>query len=666
MHTRCFAILYCAAVFAIGLGVGMKSNSATDPDFPDVASFLASLATTDPAPFALVHRPAPGGGTVELFTGPVTELDTLADIPLPGEAGVDNILAVIPFRQIIERGYVCHDDHRPILALRAERHASIPVARALAELPDLPVCAEPGAFDVPDEEYAAIVRRVLADEIGTGEGSNFVIRRSYRTRLADYRPAVAVSIFRRLLTAETNAYWTFVVHTGDRTFVGASPEQHVAAEAGRVRMNPISGTYRYPAAGAAVPGVLDFLADQKEVDELFMVVDEELKMLADTCARDVRVRGPYLREMARLAHTEYELDGYSTLDVREVLRRTMFAPTIIGSPLRNACRVLAQHEQGGRGYYGGAIALLRASPAGTTALDSAIMIRSAEVDRDGALRVDVGATLVRDSRPDAEVSETWTKVDALLRVIGTGCASTPARSAPLADRPEIGAALARRNTGLSTFWMSGGDATVDASVGRMLIVDADDMFTRMLAHQARSIGRDVTVRSWADIGPRDLDEIAEMDCAVLGPGPGDPRSVADPRIVALRSFIEQLLARRTPLVAECLSHQLLCSVLGLDLTRLPRPNQGTRRQVDLFGERRGVGFYNSFAARHRENWLPEQVELARERDGVVNAVRGPGFASVQFHVESVLTEHGVRILADLMSWAVRAQQPAVLVPSEAR
>ena len=84
-------------------------------------------------------------------------------------------------------------------------------------------------------------------------------------------------------------------------------------------MNPISGTYRYPPAGPDLPGVMEFLADRKETDELYMVVDEELKMMARICAEGGRVVGPYLKEMARLAHTEYFIEGHTDRDAREIL-----------------------------------------------------------------------------------------------------------------------------------------------------------------------------------------------------------------------------------------------------------------------------------------------------------------------------------------------------------
>ena len=154
--------------------------------------------------------------------------------------------------------------------------------------------------------------RVVDEVIGTGGGSNFVIKRSFVADISDYGPHSALAFFRRLLENESGAHWTFVIHTGSRTFVGASPERHISLEAGTAVMNPISGTYRYPPTGPTLTGVMDFLADAKETDELCMVVDEELKMMARICASGARVAGPYLKEMARLAHTEYFIEGRTT------------------------------------------------------------------------------------------------------------------------------------------------------------------------------------------------------------------------------------------------------------------------------------------------------------------------------------------------------------------
>jgi hypothetical protein len=93
--------------------------------------------------------------------------------------------------------------------------------------------------------------------------------------------------------------------------------------------------YRYPTTGPSLGELIDFLSDPKETDELFMVVDEELKMMSRVC-EDARVVGPYLKEMSRLAHTEYFIEGRTKSDVREILKETLFAPTVTGSPLESA------------------------------------------------------------------------------------------------------------------------------------------------------------------------------------------------------------------------------------------------------------------------------------------------------------------------------------------
>lgn len=645
-------------------------SSARGCDTATARRLLSRLLMPNPPPFALLRRSGSADGLVEVLVGELAELSSLADLPLPEANGgqATAVLAVIPYRQVTERGYACHDDGEPILTLTSTGSAALPAAAALALLPDVEVNVRDGAFDIADQDYERIVERIVGEEIRAGEGSNFVIRRSFRATLTNFRHEVAMTVFRRLLTAESNAYWTFVVHLGDRTFVGASPEQHVRVTEGVARMNPISGTYRYPPSGPDLGGVLDFLADQKETDELYMVLDEELKMLARVCDRGARVRGPYLREMAKLAHTEYALHGDSSMDVREVLRETLFAPTVIGSPLENACRVITRHEPDGRGYYGGAVALLGRDSAGRPTLDSAILIRAAEIRPPGTLRVDVGATLVRHSQPAAEVAETWTKVEALLGAIGVpprpeaaGERSGVPAAAPglIAQHPEVVAALQRRNVGLSSFWLAQDGPPSQPrdhpATGGVLIIDAEDLFTGMLGHQVRALGQDVTI---APVMAVTRQRAAAFDCVLLGPGPGDPRDRADPRIARLRGLIDFLLAQGIPFVAECLSHQVLADTLGLELFRRSTPNQGTQRELSLFGRAELVGFYNSFAARqHATRWPAaasgREIEVCQDHQtGEVHALRGRGFASTQFHLESVLTRRGTRILADLLSWAV--------------
>lgn len=529
----------------------------------------------------------------------------------------------------------------------------LPLKRALAELPAHEVRVTGGGFDVADEEYAGIVGRVLQEEIGRGEGANFVIRRTYEGGIPGFGRADALALFRRLLVGERGAYWTFVVHTGERTLVGASPEVHVRMSGGTVVMNPISGTYRYPAEGPCADDLLGFLADGKEIEELSMVVDEELKMMCTVGDMGGVVIGPRLKEMAHLAHTEYELRGRSSLDVREVLKETMFAATVTGSPVQNACRVIERHEVGGRGYYAGALALIGRDAGGAQTLDSPILIRTADIDADGRLRVPVGATLVRGSDPAGEVAETHAKAAGVLAALGVVEARARVEGVPprLADDPRVRAALDGRRASLAPFWLRMREQARELE-GHALVVDAEDTFTAMLAHVLRSSGLEVTVRRYDEPGLREAVRAHEGPL-VLGPGPGDPSDVDDPKMRFLRELTAEVIrGHEHGVLGVCLGHELIAAELGLEMVRKEVPYQGAQTEIDLFGRAETVGFYNSFVAHCDEETAVELsahgIEVSRTASGEVHALRGPGFAGVQFHPESVLTLNGNAVVRELI------------------
>ncbi|MFI8876297.1 anthranilate synthase family protein [Streptomyces sp. NPDC055243] len=617
----------------------------------------------DDRPFAVLRRRTPGHDhdTVEVLIGSVTAYDRLADIP-------DEGLALIPFRQIRERGFDVRDDGTPLTVLSPDQTYELPLSDALSTLPAHDVRVEGGAFDVDDAAYGEIVGRVLREEIGQGEGANFVIRRTYEGEIPGFGRADALALFRRLLVGERGAYWTYVVHTGERTLVGASPEVHVRMSGGTVVMNPISGTYRYPAEGPTADDLLGFLADGKETEELSMVVDEELKMMCTVGDMGGVVVGPRLKEMAHLAHTEYELRGKSSLDVREVLKETMFAATVTGSPVQNACRVIERHEAGGRGYYAGALALIGRDAGGAQTLDSPILIRTADISPDGKLRVPVGATLVRGSDPAGEVAETHAKAAGVLAALGVrpGRPRDERVRPALADDPRVRAALDSRRAGLAPFWLRMQEQVAELS-GHALVIDGEDTFTAMLAHLLRSSGLTVSVRRYDEPGLREA-ALAHEGPLVLGPGPGDPSDLTDPKMTFLRALTAEVIlpqalgfarageapVHRHGVLGVCLGHELLAAELGLEIVRKEVPYQGAQTRIDLFGRPETVGFYNSFVAHCDEETALELaahgIEVSRDTaTGEVHALRGHGFAGVQFHPESVLSLRGTAIVRELLS-----------------
>jgi phenazine biosynthesis protein phzE len=418
-------------------------------------------------------------------------------------------------------------------------------------------------------------------------------------------------------------------------------------------MNPISGTFRL--RGLTDPQqrkerLLDFLADEKEIYELFMVVDEELKMMCDICSEGGQVLGPFLKPMTHLVHTEYLLAGRTDRDVREVLRDTMYAATVTGSPVENACRLIAKYETEGRGYYGAALALLGRDAEGAQTADSPIVIRTADVDLRGRLKVSAGATLVRDSVAEHEVAETHAKAGGILSAFGlVEQASVAAEGLDeLVLDEDVVKALGSRNERLSRFWLTdqGGSPPDPALAGRSaVIVDGEDDFVNMLRHVLAVLGMTSSVVRHEDVTAEAIDG---FDLVIVGPGPGDPRDGDHPKIASLAGATDMLLEREQPFLSVCLGHQVLCSRLGIPLAYKDIVFQGTQSRVEIGGHEENVGFYNTFVAR-ADAPPPDGVTLGADpATGDVHLVSGPHYRGIQFHAESILTEHGYDLIHDLV------------------
>jgi phenazine biosynthesis protein phzE len=632
----------------------------------DKNELLSSILSMSPPAFALIYRPeSANGDSVDILTGTVEHLEKLEDLsrcyrPHASAIGGHDVLAIIPYRQITERGFECVDDKEPLIALSIDAATTLEKGKVLEQIPDTGITLSGEHYDIDDDAYAETALKIIKDEIGMGAGSNFVLKRSFLASIDDFSHRKALTLFRRLLQQEIGAYWIFIIYTGDRFFVGATPERHVSLEQNVATMNPISGTYRYPTSGPSVEGVLDFLADCKETEELYMVVDEELKMMGNVCAQGGTIKGPYLKAMTRLAHTEYLIKGETQSQPWEILRETLFAPTITGSPLENACRVIKKYEPEGRAYYSGIVALLGRERSGQHYIDSSILIRTADINKYGTIRVSTGSTLVRSSNPSSEAAETRTKALGLLSALGVldttdgtlnskSSEPTPEnRYKDLVTHPRISAALENRNNHISDFWQASAKDRArpkkELEGLRVLVLDAEDTFTSMICHQLSALSLSVTVANVKETINYD-----DYDIFVLGPGPGDPCDQKDVRVNTLHNAVKTLLDQRRPFLAICLSHQVLCSHLGLELMHKEIPNQGTQKEIDFFGTPEKVGFYNTFSAMTNCSKLKYgegiRIEVSYDaQSGEVHALRGPLFSSFQFHPESVLTQHGAKIL----------------------
>lgn len=553
----------------------------------------------------------------------------------------EELILAIPYRQALS-------GNRPISAPEraARRHVSaIRVhSRRESTLEEFLQASEStsvrlmnGHFDVDDERYAQRVRNVVDNEIRAGHGSNFVLHRIFRGRIASRDVDTEMSIFRSLLRMESGAYWTFLIRFPDHSLIGASPEMHLRRDVdGLTTMNPISGTYRYPNGRPDERSLRAFLQDPKERDELYMVVDEELKIMSELCEERPWISDPLLRFMSNLAHTEYFIHGYSSISWAAALRCSLIAPTVLGSPLESAFRMAQRNDLSPRNYLGGVLAHIPAAGDADRSFDSAILIRTACIDTSGEVSIPVGSTIVRDSDPALETAETVAKASGMLAAF-----SHRNESALHALANEL---LERRVDDVAPFWVQGDrDECLSLSPKKLnaLVVDHEDRFTGMLAAHLKSLSLNVSV-----VAERPTPEqLVDVDLLVLGPGPGDPNDESDTRIAAARELVRWVVdERRVPTLAVCLSHQLVCRELGLEVKRLPRPNQGSQRDISFFGDDVRVGFYNSFSA-YADGDVDPGVEIARDAaTGEVHAVRSDGIIGLQFHPESVLSIDGAAVL----------------------
>lgn len=607
-----------------------------------------SPQSIDPAaPYCLIHQ----DGKTRYMAGTLHRHQLLTE--LPAATAANPVISMVPYAQMRERGFDLHDGGEPIISLRADRVVEIALDQLMGEGDDLPQIVDGPDYDLSNQEFEQAVAQIIANEICRGEGSNFLLSRRGRLRIAPFNAATAHLIFARLASNEFGAYMSFCFFDGDRYFIGSSPERHIRIENGLVQMNPICGTLAKSTLHSR-DDLMQFLNDPKEINELFQVVDETLKMMSAICVAGGEIQGPFLREMSAVLHTEYVLAGQTTMDPVDAFRASMFAPTMVGSPLQNAARIIKKYERDSRRYYSSAIVVRSQDAEGKPQLDSAITIRTMEVGLDGQAIIQSGASIVRDSLPHKERLEVVAKGQGLLRAITTPNLTPPQPVLAQFMDEQVAQMLAARNRLLSRFWFEKQMAEVDTT-GRpfcqasVLIIDNEDQFTQMLKHMFDRLGLQTRLCGWQNLLADVAGFLAGFDLVLVGPGPGDPTDLQDPKMQRVHDIVAYLLTAQAKFMAVCLGHQVLSLRLGLAVAPVDPPRQGVQKTVDLFGQAQPVGFYNTFFARPPATPIPG-VEIAVEEDGYVSALRSQNFYSFQGHIESVLTTNGIDILKAALQW----------------
>lgn len=190
-----------------------------------------------------------------------------------------------------------------------------------------------------------------------------------------------------------------------------------------------------------------------------------------------------------------------------------------------------------------------------------------------------------------------------------------------------------------------------APLRRILFVDNYDSFSYNIVHLLawRGSAPEVMRNDDARLVPALLEE---YDALVVGPGPGRPEH-APQMLAILRDSIE----RSKPVLGVCLGLQSIGQALGATVTHAPRQMHGKTSLI----EHDGSGIFASLptplrATRYHSlcldaSTIPRELRVtARSDDGVVQGIehRDRPISGVQFHPESVLSEHGEQLIDNFL------------------
>ena len=196
---------------------------------------------------------------------------------------------------------------------------------------------------------------------------------------------------------------------------------------------------------------------------------------------------------------------------------------------------------------------------------------------------------------------------------------------------------------------------------RILVVDNFDSFVFNLVQYLQQLGCEVDVRRNDEVVPAD---IHGYDGVLLSPGPGTPES-AGPCI----DIVDEARSG-VPLLGVCLGHQAIAVAEHAVVTRAPELLHGKTSLIHHDGSGVFRGLPNPMRATRYHSLAidPDTVPdtlivTARSESGVIMGVRHRDHAieGVQFHPESVLTEHGHQLLAN---WLITCGDPDAVSRSE--
>jgi anthranilate synthase component 2 len=194
-----------------------------------------------------------------------------------------------------------------------------------------------------------------------------------------------------------------------------------------------------------------------------------------------------------------------------------------------------------------------------------------------------------------------------------------------------------------------------------LLIDNYDSFTYNLYHFLGELGAQVTVKRNDALTVGDIMAMAPQGI-ILSPGPRTPNEAG------ICLDLIKTAAGTIPILGVCLGHQAIGQAFGGRIVRAPAPMHGKLSRIKHFGKGVFKELPASFIATRYHSLvierasLPDCLEITAETDeGLIMGVahREMTVHGVQFHPESIASEHGHKLLANFLQIAGRNAPAAV-------
>lgn len=325
------------------------------------------------------------------------------------------------FRKLQVVANVCTDDFATLeeaYAFAGDRIETVisslskPQISAPFSLMEEPEEADSVASNTTQEEYEDMVRRAK-EYIHAGDIFQVVPSQRFES---EYE-GDPIDLYRALRHVNPSPYM-FCLEFGDEfSLVGSSPEVHVQAIDGQIKIRPIAGT-RWRGKTQEEDDALaeELLNDPKERAEHVMLIDlarNDVGRVAEYESVEVS-EFMIIERYSHVMHIVSNVRGKLREDqtAYDVMRATFPAGTVSGSPKVRAMQIIDEFEKSKRGAYSGAVGYF--SFDGNH--DSCIALRTV-VLKDGKAYVQAGAGIVADSIPVNEYNETVNKAKGMMRAI---------------------------------------------------------------------------------------------------------------------------------------------------------------------------------------------------------------------------------------------------------